>query len=136
MQPLPQEQQMQPADEQHPADEAVSEDEVMLISGLSSDEDEAVQAQERCSICLDDLEPSQLNASRGPRAWGRTLRCCSKAFHKQCIQRWLMQRDAEISPYVGADAGRGHGYLQVACPTCNFGKGGGEKATQHTLWER
>ena len=87
----------------------------------------------RCNICFEAVD-LECTSQRGPAAW-RLTACCSKVYHRQCMQRWLRREGDDIEPYVGALAQYGHGVLQTACPTCNRGKRPGDaKVTQHTIF--
>ena len=72
------------------------------------------QAEEEattCGICLEECETALECEHRQPGGWGHT-RCCSNAFHYDCLSTWLNQ-DAEVKwDYVG------HCKLKNNCPHC------------------
>ena len=64
-----------------------------------------------CGICLEECETALECEHRQPGGWGHT-RCCSNAFHYDCLSTWLNQ-DAEVAwTYEGT------GKLKNNCPHC------------------
>ena len=66
-------------------------------------------AAEKCSICLDECNPSLLHRCREEGGWGYTP--CRHVFHHSCLLRWVTQNEE-------VETTRGKCKLPTNCPIC------------------